>query len=90
MGRGFFALSSELAVTTGDTISVSIRADLVGDDYVWTWDTSLVPIGSTEATRHFRQSTFSVLLSSQSLRRRQNSYSSHRSEDGSIYHIFST
>ncbi|MBM2812538.1 MAG: Methyltransferase type 12, partial [Chloroflexi bacterium] len=34
-GSAFFPFSEPLAVDAGDVISVDLRADLVGDDYVW-------------------------------------------------------
>jgi protein arginine N-methyltransferase 1 len=51
-------------------IFVSLQANLVGDEYVWRWETKIC--GDTkDAGRSFKQSTFqSANLSPQSLRRR--------------------
>jgi protein arginine N-methyltransferase 1 len=40
-GRGFFPLLEPVSVSKGDAISLSIQAELVGDEYVWRWDTRI-------------------------------------------------
>ena len=43
----------------GDTVTVTISARLVGNDYVWRWDTQLVSKNSPNGAKlPFRQSTF--------------------------------
>ncbi|MBM2813156.1 MAG: prmA, partial [Chloroflexi bacterium] len=55
----FFPFSEPLAVDAGDVISVDLRADLVGDDYVWSWSTRLRPRGGEgRSARRFAQSSF--------------------------------
>ena len=38
-GRAFLPLTEPVEMLAGDTITVSLRADLVGDDYLWRWST---------------------------------------------------
>ncbi len=57
-GSGFFPLSAPVDVEPGDRIAVSLRADLVQSDYVWSWDTTVQDGNSATTKAHFRQSTF--------------------------------
>ena len=56
-GRAFFPFPEAVALAAGDAVAVQLRADLVGDDYVWRWNTTLRPSGAAEETR-FEQSDF--------------------------------
>ena len=71
-GRAFFPWSEPVELSEGDTVAIDIQARLVGDDYLWNWDTVVrghADAGPAKAT--FRQSTFfSEALSSASLRKR--------------------
>jgi protein arginine N-methyltransferase 1 len=40
-GSGFFPLSSPVQVEAGDTITVILQARLVGEDYLWSWETRI-------------------------------------------------
>jgi len=42
----------------GDTVSCVLRADLVADDYVWTWETRIDRRNPPSEPVIFRQSTF--------------------------------
>lgn len=65
-GNGFFPFPRPVAVREGEGVAVRIRADLVQDDYVWTWDTDF-----TDQKIDFRQSTFfGVALSAEQLRKK--------------------
>jgi protein arginine N-methyltransferase 1 len=56
-GQGFFPWPEPFDLAVGDTVSAAISADLVGDDYIWRWDTRIQdPDGRLKA--NFRQSTF--------------------------------
>lgn len=48
----FLPWPEPVALAAGDTVTVTLRADLVSDDYVWSWNTSVAG-GST-----FKQSSF--------------------------------
>ena len=56
-GSAFFPWPSPVALVAGDEIAVSLRSDLVGDDYVWGWNTR---IGGADgrAKAEFTQSQF--------------------------------
>lgn len=55
----FFPWPEPLEVCPGDTVTVTVSARLVGNDYVWRWDTQLTSASAAkEAEPPFRQSTF--------------------------------
>jgi protein arginine N-methyltransferase 1 len=57
-GRAFFPFADPVPVDAGDAVSVELRAHLVGDDYVWAWNTSVCAGGDGGPLRaRFRQST---------------------------------
>ena len=67
--HAFFPLPEAVKVMAGDQVTVSIRADFVSGDYVWSWDT-IVKNGSGVKAR-YRQSIFiGAILSHDKLRRR--------------------
>jgi type I protein arginine methyltransferase len=56
-GQAFLPWLAPVTVAEGQKIQVELRADLVGQDYVWSWDTKL--FADNEApTNHFQQCTF--------------------------------
>lgn len=55
-GHVFLALEEPVALRIGDRATVEIRADLVNEDYIWTWQTEIRRGGSVLAS--FRQSSF--------------------------------
>jgi protein arginine N-methyltransferase 1 len=67
-GHAFFPLPSPMALAQGDTVRVRVRANLVGSDYVWSWDGCVLDGAQRNA---FAQSTFHAApLSAARLRRR--------------------
>lgn len=57
--QAFFPWPAPLDVCPGDTLTVKVSARLVGDEYVWRWDTQLVSKNSSNGAKPpFRQSTF--------------------------------
>jgi protein arginine N-methyltransferase 1 len=65
-GNGFFPFPQPVTVREGERVEVKLRADLVRDDYVWTWDTDFA-----DQKIGFRQSTFfGVALSTEQLRKK--------------------
>jgi type I protein arginine methyltransferase len=56
-GQAFFPWLEPVDLAAGDRVTVHLRARLVGDDYVWNWDT-MVHDGAGAAKASFRQSTF--------------------------------
>lgn len=58
-GNGFFPFSYPIELAAGDEIAVSLSANLVGDDYVWRWNTRVVSKQNPEVVKaSFKQSTF--------------------------------
>ncbi|HEY2962152.1 MAG TPA: class I SAM-dependent methyltransferase [Pyrinomonadaceae bacterium] len=65
-GNGFFPFSRPVEVYEGETINLRLRADLVRNDYVWSWATDF-----TDQKIGFEQSTFlGVALSPEQLRQK--------------------
>jgi len=84
-GMGFFPWPADVALEEGDRVSVSLRADLVGEDYVWGWDSRVAGAGAGEPKAAFRQSSFmGKPLSPESLRRVADSFRPALGEDGEI------
>ncbi len=55
----FFPWPAPLDVCPGDKVTVRITARLVGDEYVWGWETQLQSQNSSQGTKpRFQQSTF--------------------------------
>ena len=64
-GHAFFPFPQPVNASEGEHVSVRLRADLVQDDYVWSWSTDF-----TDQKIRFEQSTFfSVPLSGEYLRK---------------------
>ncbi len=58
-GQGFFPFSETIDLEEGDDISVRIKAQLVGDDYVWNWEARVFQREDPQQVKaHARQSTF--------------------------------
>ena len=57
-GRGFFPLLEPVSIAKGDTINLSIQADLVDGEYAWFWSTRIHSQDDAEAVKaDFKQST---------------------------------
>jgi hypothetical protein len=69
-GQCFLPWLEPVVVDEKQEISVTIRANLVGTDYLWRWETEIVD-GNGGKKVHFRQSTFEgAQVSLHTLRRR--------------------
>ena len=74
-GNAFFPWQEPVCITAGDAISVSLRADLVDDDYIWRWNTVVNGLDEGRAvSAHFTQSNLSAVKAFRSLRSRGASY----------------
>jgi protein arginine N-methyltransferase 1 len=81
-GQLFFPWPRAFALAEGDTVAFELRADPVGGDYEWTWQTE-IRRGTGEVAR-FRQSTVnSVAFSREFLLRRTPSFAPALSAAGS-------
>jgi type I protein arginine methyltransferase len=85
-GGAFFPLTRPVEIVSGDEVKVTIRADLVSDDYVWGWNTRISSGGTPDKLKaDFRQSTFLGLpLSPAQLRKRAAHYRPSLTERGQI------
>jgi protein arginine N-methyltransferase 1 len=55
-GKALFPWTEPVALLAGDSISLSLQSNLVGEDYVWGWQTRISRAGLVMAS--FQQSTF--------------------------------
>jgi len=85
-GNGFLPLLKPVLLETGDEINVSLQANLVGDDYVWRWDSKVFAQGDrTKIKANFKQSTFFALpLSPVQLRKTSAKYIPTLNDEGKI------
>ena len=86
--QALFPWPEPLQVEPGDTVTVDISAKLVGDEYVWRWDTQLQSKNSPNRSKpSFRQSTFfGADLSLPELRASASQFQPKLNEDGRIHH----
>ena len=83
-GKALFLYPTSVEVTKGDSISTQLSADLIGDNYVWRWDTSITDSG-LELKANFKQSTlFGVPLSPAKLRKQAAEFKPTLTEQGQI------
>jgi len=85
-GQAFFPWPEAVPVRESDVVAFDIRADFVGGDYVWTWN-SEVRHGSNDGTvdARFRQSSFiGSPLAEDSFARRSPRHQPGLSKDGAI------
>ena len=82
----FFPWSSPVTLASGDVISVYIGADLVGEDYVWRWNTQVFSQGNpSEMKADLNQSTFfAVPLASRRLSKQAPDYMPTLNEEGEV------
>ena len=57
-GNGLFPFSQPVELLEGDRIALRLAAKMVGDDYVWRWDTDFFARDEALAKASFKQSTF--------------------------------
>jgi len=84
-GSAFFPWSEPVPVLPGDRVGVTLQADLVGDDYIWRWETCVREAEPGQAKARFRQSTFfGAALSPAHLRKHSADYIPALDENGEI------
>lgn len=69
-GHVFLALEEPLRVERGDRVEIAIRAVLVDEDYVWTWDTTLRR-GATTLASSCQSTFYAEPLASETLPQRK-------------------
>lgn len=83
-GSAFFPFSAPVTLDASDRVSLKLSADLVGDDYIWRWNTRVLGEGD-KVKADFKQSTFfGAPLSLDQLRKRESSYVPALDEGGQI------
>ena len=85
-GNAFFPWSAPTPLKAGDIVSVTLRADFVGEDYVWTWRTCVYD-GSNggKPKASFQQSSFSgSAVSLANLRKREAGFMPALDKEGEI------
>ncbi len=84
--RAFFPWQRPVGVSPGDTVCVALQASLVGEDYVWSWETWVRQgTDAGEPKAQFKQSTFfGAPLSPQQLRKRAADFAPALSAEGEI------
>lgn len=85
-GNAFFPWSQTVDLQTGDIVSVHLRANMVGDEYIWQWRTRVTANGNpSQVKADFHQSTFhGVPLTSAQLRKRSPGHVPQLDEEGEI------
>jgi len=84
-GQIFLPWLDPVTVAEGQEIQVELRADLIGQDYVWSWNTTIFA-GDAAPPIHFQQSTFQgANFSPDSLRRQAVDYVPLLSEAGQAH-----
>lgn len=87
-GSLFFPWSEPVAVEVGDTVSISLKANLVGDDYIWRWDSKVFVEGDHDKLKaDYKQSSFDgIPISLSNMRKRAANYKPSLNEDGAVDH----
>jgi protein arginine N-methyltransferase 1 len=82
-GQAFFPFKEPIDCDAGDLVHVRLEARLIGDDYVWRWDTTVS--SQNEPKISFKQSTlFGTPLSPAKLRKRAHTFVPTANDDGAI------
>jgi protein arginine N-methyltransferase 1 len=82
-GRLVLPFARTLDLERGDTLAVDLSARLVGDDYLWRWETGLRPARSDGEEVRLSQSTFyACVLSPRQLKAQADDFVPSLSEDG--------
>ena len=79
--NAFFPFPKAVVVKPGDRMEITLRADLISEDYVWQWETSIANADEIS----FKQSTLlGTPLSHSQLQKRSATYVPELSNDGQI------
>jgi protein arginine N-methyltransferase 1 len=89
-GQAFFPWTRPVPLVPGDTVSVSMQAVLVGEDYVWTWATRISEPGAPVKTAFRQSSFFGVPLSRATLARRAADHVAVLGDDGLLDRLILT
>lgn len=85
-GQAFFPWLEPVAIAAGDRITCEIKANLIGEKYIWQWNSQVTTKGKIKA--NFQQSTFNAqLLDPEALKRRSLDYIPQLNEEGQLLHF---
>ncbi|MGK7928627.1 MAG: 50S ribosomal protein L11 methyltransferase, partial [Spirulina sp.] len=85
-GKAFLPWLEPIAIAAGDTIDCHLKANLMGEQYIWQWNCQVSTNGKIKAD--FQQSTFNAqLIEREALERRSLDYIPQLNEDGKIVHF---
>ncbi len=89
-GSAFFPLNQPVELQPNDRAAVQLRAKMVGDEYIWSWNTRVKDEGG-QIKADFRQSTFfGAAISPKQLSKQADNYVPRLNEDGKLdQYIFS-
>lgn len=84
--NAFFPFMSPVALSVNDTLKTTLKADLIGGDYIWRWRTKVLEQGDPQRVKaDFHQSTLAgEPLSTAKLRKRAAGHVPQLTEDGQI------
>jgi predicted RNA methylase len=87
-GNSFFPWSSPVELGAGDQINVRLEARLVGADYVYLWETTIISAAEPHQIKtHFKQSTFyGAPLSLSSLHKQSDAFIPELNSEGLMDH----
>jgi protein arginine N-methyltransferase 1 len=80
----FFAWPSAVSLATGDTVQVRLRADLIGDRYIWTWKTDVTDASTGAVKASFRQSSMIADFLGAELHKRAHTFVADLGEESKI------
>jgi len=83
-GSAFFPFNQPVELQPKDRVAVGLRANLVGDDYTWIWNTA-IESDNGQIKANFKQSTFfGAALSPKQLRKQADHYVPRLNEAGKL------
>ena len=84
-GSGLFPFPHPVELATDDQIELQLSADLIRDDYVWRWNTTILDGQSGQIKANFKQSTlYRTPLSPAKLRKQAATYKPSLNQRGQI------
>ena len=83
-GQGYFPLQTPLSLEPGDTVTIALRADLVGDDYTWRWSTRVTGADGAPKARLVQSTFLASPLGPKQLIKREAGYQPTLDEDGEV------
>ncbi|MDO8432471.1 MAG: 50S ribosomal protein L11 methyltransferase [Candidatus Binatus sp.] len=83
-GQQFFPFAEAVSLQAGDIVELKLSADVVREDYVWRWDTTIIA-GDGSAKAEYRQSSLAgAIVSPAQLRKRGQSFVAQLSDDARV------